>query len=338
MLAHPWTLLALWFLPAAAGLLVYAQLKRSWAAQAFVDPVMAQRLMPPGGMMRAWLKGSLTVLGLGLLIVAAAQPRFGVYFEQVVQRGADIVILLDVSKSMLAQDVGQSRLDKAKSDIRELLKRLGRDRVGMVVFAGKPVVKSPLTTDHGFFLSVLERIDTDSAPRGGTRIGDGLRKCLALMPEGSDRDRVVVLITDGEDHESSPQEAAEDAGKQGVRILAVGLGDATDGARIPFEDASGERGYVKYDGQEVWSKLDGALLKDITDATQGAYIPAGTKVYNLGQFYEDHLAGLSRSEFREEERRQRKEQFQWFLFFGIALLVVELAIPAYPRPTALGTG
>ena len=123
--------------------------------------------------------------GLALLVVAAARPRFGVYHEKVQQRGVDCFVLLDVSRSMLAEDVAPNRLERAKSDVLDLLKKLPGDRVGLIVFAGKPVLKVPLTTDDGFFREVLDEIDTRSAPRGGTLIGDAIRKALDSLPSAA---------------------------------------------------------------------------------------------------------------------------------------------------------
>jgi Ca-activated chloride channel family protein len=326
-------LLGLWILPFVAVALWYAQWRRRVMARQFAGTVMSGRLTPPDNIFLPLVKGLLILMGIALLVFAAAEPRTEGAFEEVVQRSADIAILLDVSKSMTAEDVGQSRLERAKSDIRDLLSRLTRDRVGLVVFAGKTAVKAPLTTDHGFFLSVLDEIDTDSAPRGGSHIGDGIRKCLEVLPSREDRDQVIVLITDGEDHESMPLEAAHQARERGVKIIAVGLGDTKDGARVPIWNQSGERRFMKHEGQEVWSVLNEDLLKEIADATEGAYVGAGTKAYDLGQVYEDHLAGLSRSEHWMERRRRYEEQFQWFLAAGILLLVVEWAVPAYLRPT-----
>jgi Ca-activated chloride channel family protein len=178
---------------------------------------MQRRLFPPGGEFLVVVKGGLVMVGLAALILAAARPRYGEkQVREIMLRGADVVFLLDVSKSMLAEDVGQSRLARAKSDIRDLLARLGDDRVGLVVFAGKADVKVPLTSDRRFFLSMLDAIDTDSASRGGTRIGDGIRKCLEVLDVDSQRDQAVVLITDGEDHKSSPEKAAKDSLDRGV--------------------------------------------------------------------------------------------------------------------------
>ena len=330
---NPSVLLLLWILPLAAVLLIYAHLKRITAARQFVDPAMVERLMPRLRSPRPWVKGALVLLGLASLIVAGARPRFGVYFESVSQRGVDLFVLLDVSRSMTAEDVAPSRLERAKSDIRDLLSRLPGDRVGLIVFAGKPALKVPLTTDQGFFRMVLDDVGTLSAPRGGSLIGDAVRQCLVAMPERRDRDQVIVLITDGEDHQSYPEEAAKQAAQRGAKIFTVGLGDSTEGARIPLRDEADQLRYLKHQGQEVWSKVDERLLKEIALTTGGAYIPAGTRAYDLGQIYDDHLAALTRGQIQEEKRKRYREQFQLFVCLGVALLLVEMAVPAYREPT-----
>ncbi len=327
---NPTMLLWLWILPVVAGLLIHAHRRRAAAARRFADQVMVDRLMPSFRGARPWVKATLVLLALGCLIVATARPRFGVYFEKVTQRGVDLFVLLDVSRSMTAEDVAPNRLQRAKSDIRDLLAKLPGDRVGLIVFAGKPVVKVPLTTDQGFFRTVLERIDTQSAPRGGSLIGDAVRKCIEAMPRRADRDQVAVLITDGDDQDSYPKEAATEAARRGIKIFTVGLGDSSEGARVPIRDKSGKLQYLKYEGQEVWSKVNEPLLKEIALTTGGAYIPAGTRAYDLGQVYEDHLAGLARGEIRAEKRKRYRERFQLFVCLGVLLLLAEMAIPGYP--------
>ena len=326
---NPGILLVLWIVPVLAWLLIHAHRKRMAAAKTFVDPVMVGRLMPSLGGPRPWIKGILLLSGVTLLIVAAARPRFGVYTETITQRGVDLFVLLDVSRSMTAEDVAPNRLERAKSDIRDLLPHLAGDRVGLIVFAGKPVVKAPLTNDLGFFRMVLDEVDVGSAPRGGTLIGDAIRKALETMPRSPNRDQVLVLITDGEDQDSYAEEAAKQAAERGVKIFTVGLGDSREGARIPIRDDSGRLTYLQYEGQERWSKRDDDLLKKIALTTDGAYIPAGTQAYDLGQVYADHLAGLTRSEYQAEKRKRYHEQFQWFVGFGLLLLLLEMGIPGY---------
>lgn len=327
----PQLLLLLWLLPVVGGLLVYAQRRRVAAAHRFAGDVMLHRLMPPfaGGL--AWTKGVVLLAGLALLIIAAARPRWGVYFEDVQTRGVDMFVLLDVSRSMLAEDVAPNRLERAKSDIRDLLQYLKGDRVGLIAFAGAAAVQTPLTTDQGFFRIVLDDTDVDSAPRGGSLIGDAIRKALESMEPRHDRDQVIVLITDGEDHDSFPAEAAKAAAERDVKVICVGLGDTEEGMRIPIRDDVGNLSYMKHDGQEVWSKMDEALLQQIAVTTKGAYIPAKTRAYDLGQVYSQHLAGLTRGEINAEKRKRYRERFQLFVVVGLAALLLEMVVPRYPR-------
>ncbi|MDA1048877.1 MAG: VWA domain-containing protein [Planctomycetota bacterium] len=329
-LESPQLLLLLWLLPVVGGLLVYAQRRRATAAHRFAGDVMLPRLMPAIARGRIWTKGVVLLVGLGLLTFAAARPRWGVYFEDVQARGVDMFVLLDVSRSMLAEDVAPNRLERAKSDIRDLLQYLQGDRVGLIAFAGAAVVQSPLTTDQGFFQLVLDETDPDSAPRGGSLIGDAIRKALESMEPRHDRDQVIVLITDGEDHDSYPAEAAQAAAQRGVKVICVGLGDTEEGMRIPIRDETGSLTYMKHDGQEVWSKMDEALLREIALTTEGAYIPAKTRAYDLGQVYSQHLAGLTRGEISADKRKRYRERFQWFVVLGLAALLVEMVIARSP--------
>jgi Ca-activated chloride channel homolog len=327
---YPTVLLLLWLLPAVAALLVYAQKRRIAAAQRFVAAPMIARLMPELRGPRSWVKGTLLLVGFALLIVAAARPQYGFSHEVVKQKhGVDCFILLDVSRSMLAEDVAPNRLDRAKSDVRDLLKKLGGDRVGLIVFAGKPVLKAPLTTDAGFFNMVLDDVNPRSAPRGGTLIGDAIRKALDSLPPRGDQDQILVLLTDGEDQESFPLEAAKEAAKRGVKIFTVGLGDSAEGARIPIRDAAGKLEYVKEEGKEHWSKTDQSVLQKIASATGGAHVSAGTRTYDLGQVYEDRLAELARGDAEQDADRQRRnEQYQIYLALALMLLAIERLLPA----------
>lgn len=326
---HPAILLLLWILPVVAALLVMAQKRRIAAAQRFIDQPMIGRLMPELGGSRPWTKGILLLLGLGFAIVAAAQPQYGIYYEKTKQQhGVDCFVLLDVSRSMLAEDVAPNRLARAKSDIRDLLKKLGGDRVGLIVFAGKPVLKTPLTTDAGFLEMVLEDVDTQSAPRGGTLIGDAIRKALDSMPPRGDHDQILVLLTDGEDQDSFPLDAAKQAADRGVRIFTVGLGDSQEGARIPIRSDSGKLEYVKEEGKEHWSKTDQSILQKIANQTGGVHVSAGTRTYDLGEIYEDHLAGLTRGEEEKEVTRRRfNDQYQVFLAVAFVLLLIDRWLP-----------
>lgn len=325
----PTFLFALWLAPLIGGAMVYAHRKRLATATKFADAPMVGRLMPAFESGRVWSKAIVMTLAVALLILACARPRFGVFFEEVSGRGVDLFVLLDVSRSMLAEDVAPNRLERAKSDIVDLLQKLEGDRVGLIAFAGAPVELVPLTTDQGFFRMVLNDVDPDSAPRGGSLIGDAIRKAMEAMDERQDRDQVIVLITDGEDHDSFPAEAAQQAADRNIRIISVGLGDSGEGARIPKRADDGSLVFTKHDGQEVWSKMDESLLKEIALATSGAYVPARTTAYDLGQIYDEHLTKLTRGEFQSEKRKRYREQFQLFGGLGLALLLIETLIPRF---------
>ena len=271
----------------------------------------------------------LLLLALVCGIIATATPRFGYYDERVFRTGVDVFILLDVSRSMLAEDVVPNRLDRAKSDIQDLLNRIAGDRVGLIAFAGKPIIKVPLTTDQGFYLQVLRSVDTNSAPRGGTAIGDAIRLALRAMPPEAGREQAIVLITDGEDQDSMPLEAAKDAAEQQVRILTIGLGNPTDGGRIPIRDRLGNVTYLKHDGQEVWSKMDETTLREIARLTEGAYVVAGTKTFDLGQIYADSIGRMQGNVSEMGFRQKLQHQFQVFLAIAILCLLVYIVFPEH---------
>ncbi len=323
---NPGILSLIWLEPIIVALAYYSYRSRKKALDRFIDQDAQKRLAPKLSGGRAAFKTLCLLLAITFFIVALARPRFGVYYEQVQRRGADMFILLDVSKSMDAQDVMPSRLEKAKADCLDLLKELKGERVGLIVFAGKPLLKVPLTTDQGFFKRTLKDIDTQSAPRGGTLMGDAIRLAMESMPERTDRDQAMLLITDGEDHESLPVEAATAAAAKKMRVFTMSIGDAKEGARIPVVEGRNKSYLKDKNGQEVFSKADEGLLQQIALAGSGVYIPAGTKNYDLGQVYKDTLSKLKHGSDGVEERIRYREQYQWFLAAGMFFLIVFVLI------------
>ena len=194
---------------------------------------MWSRILPADSRARFWVKLLLRETALVTGLVALAGPRFGTQYEEVIPRGSDLYVLIDVSRSMLAEDVPPSRLGRAKADVAALVNRLEGERVGLIAFAGQAVVKCPLTVDYDAFRRSLDELDPASAPRGGTAIGDAIRKALEVFQARADRDQAILLITDGDDQQSYPLEAAAVAAERHVTIFTVGLGDADHGARIP---------------------------------------------------------------------------------------------------------
>jgi Ca-activated chloride channel family protein len=326
---HPqWLYLILPLAAAWLALSLFSRHRRRRAAEAFVAQAMWARILPANSAARFWLKLLLREAALVTGLVALAGPRFGTQYEEVIPRGADLYVLIDVSRSMLAQDVPPSRLGRAKADVAALVNRLEGERVGLIAFAGQAVVKCPLTVDYDAFRRSLDELDPGSAPRGGTAIGDAIRKALEVFQARSDRDQAILLITDGDDQQSYPLEAAAVAAERHVTIFAVGLGDTDHGARIP--QGANSQSYVEYQGQQVWSKLDGSLLKEVALKTSGVYVPVGTRAYDLGELYAKYLQGRRGSEEQSRTRIRRADQFQAFLALALLALLVDFFTRSYP--------
>ena len=321
-----------WILPLCAVWLVLAldsNRRRRISRDAFAAPAMSSRILPKESRTRFWIKLLLRELAIVAGLVALAGPRFGVEYEQVIPRGADLYVLIDVSRSMLADDVTPSRLGRAKADVSSLLNRLQGERVGLIAFAGQAVVKCPLTVDYDSFRRSLEELDPDSAPRGGTAIGDAIRKGLEVFHANADRDQAMILITDGDDQQSYPLEAAAVANERHVTIFTIGLGDAERGSRIPQKGDT--RTFIEYQGEQVWSKLDSNLLEQIAVKTSGIYVPAGTRAYDLGELYTNHLQGRHGQDATAQQKIRRSERFQIFLAIALAALLIDVCISPYGR-------
>jgi Ca-activated chloride channel family protein len=310
-------------------LALYSERRRHRARELFVAQAMWSRILPEESKIRFWIKLALRESAIIMGLVALAGPRYGTQYEDVVARGSDLYVMIDVSRSMLADDVSPTRLGRAKADISALVNQLEGERVGLIAFAGQAVVKCPLTVDYDSFRRALDELDPDSAPRGGTAIGDAIRKALEVFHPNAERDQAILLITDGDDQQSYPLEAAAVAAERHVTIFTVGLGDADRGSRVPQK--TNTKTFVEYEGQQVWSKLDSHLLQDIALKTSGVYVPAGTRAYDLGELYAQHLRGRQASESAGQKRIRRSEQFQIFLALAVLALLIDLSVTPHRR-------
>ncbi len=310
-------------------LAIYSDRRKQRAREAFVSQSMWSRILPEESRFRFWLKQMLRVVAIVASLVALAGPRYGTEIEQIIPRGSDLYVLIDVSRSMLAEDVAPSRLGRAKADVSALVNRLQGERVGLIAFAGQAVVKCPLTVDYDSFRRALQELDPSSAPRGGTAIGDAIRKGLDVFQGNVERDQAMLIITDGDDQQSYPLEAATVASEHNVTIFTVGLGDSDQGARIPQKEDT--KSFVEYNGEQVWSKLDGSLLEEIALKTSGVYVPAGTKAYDLGELYSSHLQGRRAKDAETQERTRRSEQYQFFLGIAVIALIIDLCISPFRK-------
>jgi Ca-activated chloride channel family protein len=275
------------------------------------------------------LKAVLLILGFTCIVVALTEPKWNPQPQQIHRRGRDVAILLDTSRSMLAEDITPNRLERSKIAIQDLLEVLAGDRIAIITFAGNATVKCPLTQDYAFVRMALADISTESTSRGGTQIGDAIRKATEEVFDKQTREyKDAILITDGEDHDSFPVQAAQKVAKEGVRIIAIGLGDDTAGSRIPITGPDGQKTFLKYKGQEVWSKLDSDMLREVAYATEGGKylsVAPGTTM-DLGRLYKDLIASAESRELESTTMMKYDEKFQIFIGLAIMLLMSEVLI------------
>jgi len=305
----------IFLVPALALLYAYAFHQKKRALRAFASVSMQKFISFSVSRTKQALKAGLLLLSIVFIVLTLMRPWGDPRQETVRKKGRDVVFLLDVSKSMLARDLKPNRLERAKMAIQDVLKIVKGDRVGLIVFAGNNALKCPLTHDYDFFRTVLQRVSPTDLSRGGTNIGDAVRTATRrVFGQKEGRFRDIILITDGEDHGSMPEKAAEDAAKHGIRIHTVGLG-SPGGTRIPVAGAQGHL-----------SRLDEKSLREIAAATVGTYIPVRTGSMDLGQLYQQVIATAEKKEEQSRKATIWSEWFQSFLLVAIALLATESMI------------
>jgi Ca-activated chloride channel family protein len=311
---------------------VWCFYRKAIALRALASVQMLRQINVNVSLKKQLFKASLLLVGFVTIVVALTEPKWNPKPVQIKRQGRDVCIVLDVSHSMLAEDVRPSRLEQAKLAVSDLMETLAGDRIAIVTFAGKAVVKCPLTQDYAFVRMVLSQIDTESTGRGGTNVGDAIRTaCNDVFDNQSREFKDIILITDGEEHEgedSFPVTAAENAGEEGIRIIAIGLGDENEGARIPITGPDGNVTFLQHEGREVWTKLDADMLRKIAIATDGGkYITVGPgETLDLGSIYETLIQSAAKRELESASMTRYDEKFQIFLTLAIILLVCEALI------------
>jgi len=321
---------ALWLLFAVPVILLPAYIwcfwKKAQMLKVLASTDMLKKINVSVSLKRQVFKAILLLSAFVIIVIALTQPRWNPRAQKIKRMGRDVCILLDTSRSMLAEDIKPSRLERSKIAIRDLLEVLQGDRIAIVTFAGNAVIKCPLTQDYAFVRMVLDDISTESTTRGGTMIGDAIRKAAEDVFDRQSREyKDIILITDGEDHDSFPVQAAEKAAQEGIRIIAIGLGDENTGSRIPITGPGGEKTFMKYKGQEVWSKLDADTLRKVVYATDGGKylsVEPGTTL-DLGQIYEGLITSAQKRELESTTMMKYDERFQIFLALALILIVWE---------------
>ncbi|HEY3356537.1 MAG TPA: VWA domain-containing protein [Polyangia bacterium] len=328
---HPARIHLLWVALGLIVLLAWLERRGHRALTAFLSPEMLARLAwaPTRARRVARLVLLFVALAAGVAALMRPQTEGATETLDLGRRAADIVVVLDVSRSMLAEDAAPNRLERAKAEVADLLGRLQGHRVGLVAFAGRAVTLCPLTPDYAFFGNALRAATPRSVSRGGTRIGEALRAALRAFQPGTGAARLILLITDGEDHDSYPKEAAKEALAQGVRIVALGFGSEA-GSEITLTDpqTGAKRALTDRGGQVVRSRLDGALLRDLALVTEGAYVPAGTAALDLEPIVAAHIKPIMLESVRRATRVVPAERFQWCVLAALVALVAAVGLGA----------
>ena len=324
----------LWLLlvipPALLAFFWWAGRKRQQLLTQFIQARLLPALTVGISARRQQIRLGCLVLAVAGLILALARPQWGFDWEEVRQRGLDIVVAIDTSKSMLAEDIPPNRLARAKLAALELMQRAKADRLGLVAFAGTAFLQCPLTIDDAAFRQSVEALDVNAIPQGGTALAAAIEEALTAYKEG-DNYKILVLFTDGEDQDSGALEAAEKAAKEGLRIFTVGIGTA-EGEILRVKNAQGGSDYIRdEEGNVHKSHLNERLLQQIAGATEGGfYLPLrGAKV--IDTLYDQGLAKLPKSQHQEKLVRQYHDRYQWPLAVSIVLLLVEMLFPERKR-------
>lgn len=287
------------------------------------DAALVNKLISRVSFAKRKLKIVILLTSILFIIITLAQPQWGYHWEELKRKGIDIIVVLDTSKSMLADDIKPNRVTSAKLEIEDLLKILSGDRIGLVVFAGTSFLQCPLTLDYGAFRLFMDNIDTEIIPQPGTDIGGAIRKSISAFEKETKKHRAIILITDGEDHSGILESATQEAKNQGIPIYVVGIG-SREGTPIPMIGENGNKTYLKdKKGNIVLSKLDDISLKKLALTTGGAYIDAGGGTIALDKIYTERISKLEKKELESTRRKIYENRFQWPLSIAFILLILE---------------
>jgi len=302
---------------------LWAMRKRRIFMERFADRNLVAGVAPAASTGRKIFKAFMVMTAVALIIFALARPQWGFEWEEIKRTGLDMMIAVDVSKSMLAKDVKPNRLERSKLAVKDLVARLNGDRVGLIAFAGTAFLQCPLTIDYNGFLLSLDDLTTDTIPRSGTSISSAIREAMNTFGATQSKYKVLVIISDGEELEGDAGKAAADAAKDGIKIYCIGVG-SSDGDLIPAVDEHGRGVYLEdRSGAVVKTRLNEELLKQIAISTGGSYVHATQAEFGLTLLYDKHISKLEKRDIEAKMRKRYEERFQIFLAIGIVLLCIE---------------
>jgi Ca-activated chloride channel family protein len=299
------------------------QIWKRHAQKKFADKKLLKRLSPNQSLFKSILKLTVICLAMASLAIALVNPKIGTKLETVKREGVDVVFAIDVSKSMLAEDIAPNRLEKAKQLVTQIINNLASDRVGIIAYAGKAFPQLPITTDYASAKMFLQNMNTDMLSSQGTAIDEAIELAKTYYDDDEQTNRVLIIISDGEDHGEEASKVAEEAYKEGIRIFTIGVGD-TKGGPIPIKKNGVVLNYKKDNkGETVITRLDEETLKSIANEADGVYLN-GKNTNEVVESIRDILNKMDKKEFEAKQFADFKDQFQWFLAFAIAFLFIDI--------------
>lgn len=323
--AHSEYLNLLYIIPVIIVFLWYVFIQQKKLIGKFADSRIIKLLSPQKSSVKYFLKSGILVLSLVLLIGALANPQIGTKYQDVKQTGIDVFILLDVSQSMKAEDIKPNRLEKAKQSIASLIQKLRGDRIGLVIFAGDAYVQFPLTTDYAAANLLLNAVTFNSVPTQGTAIASSIKLAVSSFKADAPTQKVIIVITDGEDHEGDISDAISSAKEKNIKLYTIGLGSPT-GVPIPIYNGSGNQVGYKEDkaGNMVLTKLDEPILEQIASEGGGRYFRGGSG-NELDMIYRE-FSKFKETEFGTTRITEYEDRFYYLLTPALLLLILEFFI------------
>lgn len=321
--------------PVYAAIFIFAMHVRGTTLKKMGDIHILKRLIPDASKDKVVFKFILLNIAYVFLVIGIANPQTGSKLEKVRRKGIEMVVALDISNSMLAQDIKPDRLTRAKQALFKLIDKLEGDRIGIIIFAGKAYTQLPITTDYAAAKMFVSTISTKDIPSQGTAISEAILLGIESFDE-KDQSKAIIIITDGEDHEDNAVEASQQASEIGIKVYTIGMG-LPDGSPIPMINSYGQQtGFKKdRDGNTVITKLNEVMLQQIAAAGNGDYVRANNTQAGLNKIFEK-INALEESEIETRMFTDYEDQFQYFLGFGLLLLFLEFLI--FDRKTKWASG
>jgi Ca-activated chloride channel family protein len=289
----------------------------------FIDSALLEKLAPNASTFKSILKLAFLSIGIGFLVISLVNPKMGTKLKTVKREGVDVVFALDVSKSMLAEDIAPNRLEKAKQIISKIIDKLGSDRVGIIIYAGNSYPLLPITTDHAAAKMFLQNAGPDMVSSQGTAINEALNLAKTYYNNDEQTNRFLIIISDGEDHQEETKQVAQNMSKEGVKVYTIGVG-TEKGGPIPIKINGSLTGYKKNrKGETVITQRKPQLLEAVANAAGGRYLD-GNKTDKPVDYIEKLIANAQKNEFETKQFSDYKDQFQWFIGFGILFLLIDI--------------